>query len=87
MACHGVGAVDRHIAFGRQEISLRQIRPAREATGPAAMDLAHLLQADNVSVELLDRVSQVVDFESPLRPHSLHPLVDVVGDDADQRQG
>ena len=87
MACHGVGPVDRHIAFGRQEISLRHVRPAREATGAAAMDLAHLLQADNVSVELLDRVSQVVDFESPLRPHALHPLMDVVGDDADQRQG
>ena len=73
-----IGAVNCLVALGRQEVGLRQLGPAREVLGFAPIELAHLLQADDVRVELLDRVSQVVNLEPAARPDTLHPLVDVV---------
>ncbi|MDT4858824.1 hypothetical protein FQZ97_933090 [compost metagenome] len=44
-----------------------------------AVVTAHLLQADDVGVELLHRVGQVVDLQPARRPQALHAFVDVVG--------
>ena len=82
MASDGIGAVDRLIAFRREEIRLRQIRPVGEIVLLAPVHLSDFLETDDVRVELFDRVPEVVDFQPLARPHALHTLVDVVGGDA-----
>jgi hypothetical protein len=82
VARDGVGAVDRLVALGRQELGLRQIGPVREVMLLPPVQLADLLQADDVGVELFDGVAEVVDLQPLSGPHALHTLVDVVGGDA-----
>ena len=45
----------------------------------SAVHAAHLLQANNVGVQLLHCVAKVVNFQAPRRPQALHTFVDVVG--------
>jgi len=54
MAGEGIGLVHRLVALGRQEFGLGQFGPAREMLLLAPVQLAHLLQAHDVGVELLD---------------------------------
>jgi hypothetical protein len=43
----------------------------------SAVHAAHLLQANNVGIELLDRMAQIVNFQTPGRPQALDTLVDL----------
>ena len=61
----GIGLVDGVVALGREELGLRQLGPAREVALLAPVQLAHLLQADDVGIELLDRMAEVVDLQPP----------------------
>ena len=45
----------------------------------APVQLAHLLQAHNVGIELFDGMTEVVNFQPAPRPDTLHTFVDVVG--------
>ena len=78
----GVGAVDRLVALGRQVLGLRHIGPALKIRGLAAVQLAYLLQADDVGIELLYGQPQVVDLQPARRAKALNTLVDVVGGNA-----
>ena len=78
----GVGAVHRLVALGRQKLGLRHIRPALKILRLTPVQLAHFLQANDVGIELLDRMTQVVDLQAPRRAYALHALVDVVGGNA-----
>jgi hypothetical protein len=79
VARDGVGAVDRLVAFGREVARLVQLGPAREIALELAVVAAHLLQTDDVGVELLDGVREVVDLQPAHRAQALYALVDVVG--------
>ena len=76
-----VGAVDRLVALGREVVGLLQIGPAGEVLFQLAMVAAHLLETDDVGVELLDGVRQVVDLQPARQAQALDALVDVVGRD------
>ena len=78
MLGEGIGAVHRLVALGRQKLGLRHIRPALEIRRLAPVQSAHLLQADDVGIELLHRQTQVVDLQPTRRAKALHALVDVV---------
>ena len=79
MARHGIGTVNRFIPFRRQKVGLGLVWPAREIRLFTTMTLTHLLQANDVCVQLLHGVAQVVDFQPSVRTEPLHTLVDVVG--------
>ncbi len=85
MARDGVAAVHRVVSRGSQEIRLALMRPEIEVPRLAPMELAHLLQADQIGVELLDRLAEVVNLQAALRPDAPHPFVNVVGRDAKVR--
>jgi len=74
-----VRPVHHLVAFWRQIIGLRQIRPAREVTLFNPVHFAYFLQAHNVGVDLLNRMTQIVNFQAAPRPEALHSFVDVVG--------
>ena len=78
MAGDGVGLVHRLVTFRGQIVGLRQFGPAGEIFLFTAVELAHLLQADDVGIQLLDRVAQVMDLQPPGRPQTLDAFVDVV---------
>ena len=78
----GVGAVNSFVALGQQVVSLTLFRPARKMPGQLAVMAAHLLQAHQIGVELLDSVYQVVDFQALGGTQSLNALVDVVSGNA-----
>jgi hypothetical protein len=59
--------------------------PAVKVLGFSAVRLSYLLQADNVSIQLLNRVTQIVDFQPSRRANALNTLVDVVGCHAQDR--
>jgi hypothetical protein len=67
VAGYGVGAVDRRVTFGGKKVSLTLIGPVFEAPGVLAVECTHFLQAHDVRIELLDRVPQVVNFQTPRR--------------------
>jgi hypothetical protein len=47
-----------------------------------AVHFAHLLQAHDVGIQLLNSVPQIVNFQPFARPNALHTLVNVVGGNA-----
>ena len=75
----GIGDIHGLVMRVGQEVGLALARPVVELAFPLAVQLAHLLQADHIGVELTDGLLQVVDFEPTHRTHALHTLVDVVG--------
>ncbi len=58
----GVGAVNGGVAFGGQKLGLGHIRPVGKVLGLAPVQFAYLLQANDVSIQLLYGLSQIVDF-------------------------
>ena len=91
VARHRVGPVGHGVAFRRQEIGLRLLRPAERGAGEAArlavVEAAHLLQEDQVGIERLDAEPEVVDLQPPAGPDAAHALVDVVGRDTQTLAG
>src|ERR1035437_5102045 len=85
IARDGVAAVRGFIAFGREKICLRLIRPAREMLLFAPVLAAHLLQTDYVRVELFHGVSDVVNLQASRRANAAHALVDIPGGDTQSR--
>ncbi len=79
VAREGIGAVDGFVTFGGQVLGLRHMGPTLEVAGLLAVHPAHLLQADDVCIELLDRQAQIVDLQPARGAQPLHTLVDVVG--------
>ena len=61
-------------------IATYNIHKGVQGLGP--VQLAHLLQADQVSVQLLHGQAQVMDLQPARRAQALHTLVDVVRGDA-----
>ena len=64
----GIGLVNRGVALWRQKLSLPDIRPMQKPSGMQTVESAHLLQADDVGIELLHRVAQVVNLQPTRRP-------------------
>ena len=78
----GIGAVDGFVALRGQKVGLGQLWPMVKVALFAPVQLAHLLQADQVSVQLLHGQAQVMDLQPARRAQALHTLVDVVRGDA-----
>ena len=82
----GIGSVGDLIAIGRQEFGLSRFWPTQrytlEAQRLAVMEMPHLLQKHQIGVQGLDAMPKVVDFQTLLRSHPAHSLVDVVGRNA-----
>jgi hypothetical protein len=74
VARDGVGAVDRLVALGRQELGLGQIGPVREVMLLAPVHLADFLQADDVGIDLFDGVAEVVNLQPRRGPTPCTPL-------------
>ena len=74
----GIGQIDGLITFRRQIFGLWHLGPAVEIIGLFVVHLAHFLQADDVSIELLHSQAQVVNLQPTRRAQALHTLVDVV---------
>ena len=79
MACHCIGPVDRLVTLRRQKIGLGLVRPSRKAHGLAPMHASHLLQAHQIGIELLDRMTDVMDLQPFCRAQALHPFVNIPG--------
>ena len=79
----GIGAVGHVVALGRKVRGLRRARPADVRVGEAArlavVEVAHLLEEDEVGVQRFDAEADVVDLQALARPDAAHALVDVVG--------
>lgn len=81
MARDGIGAVHRGVALGRQKICLPGVGPVFKPFGVQAVESAHFLQAHDVGIKLLYRVTQVVNFESTCWAHALDTFVNVISSD------
>jgi hypothetical protein len=77
MARDGVGSVDRLIPQRRKKLVLGQAGPARKTSGLAVIEAAHFLQANQVSVQLLNGMTDIVNFKALAWPQTLHPFVNV----------
>jgi len=85
MTGNGVGAINGLITLGGQELGLRQLRPVAEMCCFTAVHATHLLQTNDVRIELFHRMTQVMDFKPPGGTQTLHALVDVVTDHPQNR--
>ena len=80
-----VGSVDRFITFGGQVLSLWLAGPMRKVALFAAVHAAHLLQANQVGIQLLHSMPQVVYLQPARGPQALNTFVNVVGGHSQNR--
>ena len=74
-----IGPVNRLITQGGQKISLCQVWPMRETAGMTPVYLSDFLQTDHVRIQLLNGMTQIVDFEPLPWSDPLNALMNVVG--------